>query len=430
MFVPAPTLRSSGTVTRTGVVAVNNARIAALTPEQALSALGGTTLTASSIFGRRQRANLTKGTVGYKSYKPTPYMSAATRCTPYGSSYVVVRNQWPPSTYTVQEVRGFGCGYTGVQGTGQGTPWQALDWTSISGYPGHAANRASIINLRNRVENQAKLKAMAMKMDLSETFVDIGSTVKMVARRTSQLGSAINAIRRGKFLDAARHLGLTRRPTANTAAQAWLELQYGWRPLVSDIQAGVSLVNQGLSRSSGTVTVTRRGRTGLEIPFQTDSNYDDYQATGSALGYCETKYVFRVSNPNLAYLTSLGISNPLYAAWVAIPMSFIVDWLIPVGEWLQGMTSTLGLTFVSGYTTVKAEMSVDVSAIRVRNFSSSNTGVVRRGGRCGHRVQHVIMRRYVHNSFPSSRLYFRFPFSSSQRIASAIALTQLLTTRR
>jgi len=38
----------------------------------------------------------------------------------------------------------------------------------------------------------------------------------------------------------------------------------------------------------------------------------------------------------------LGITNPLLIGWELVPFSFVVDWFLPVGNWLESVDAMLG----------------------------------------------------------------------------------------
>lgn len=360
-------------------------------------------------------------------FRNTPYSSWSIKFVPKGTAYNISYSSLY-KRYACSQSNGCASGSNGGHGVAIGNPWVQFDWETSSSRVSHVLNRLACNNLRSRVENEAKLKALDMKYDLSETLVDAGTTVEYVASKAVTLLRVLIALRRGRIRDAFRYAGLNRLPNSTTVASAWLELQYAILPLISDIQSAVSLVNTGLSRPDGDIVVTRRGRTSLSIdPYSSTSCPLD--ANGSAQCLVETKYRFRLENAAVDYLSQLGISNPLYTGWVALPLSFVVDWIVPVGDWLKGMTSTIGLEFVSGYTTVKTEVNYTATGPYTYTPSSSYS-IIETGGRTGYWLQSLKMRRYPHYSFPASRLYVQFPFSSNRRIASAIALVEVLTSER
>lgn len=55
----------------------------------------------------------------------------------------------------------------------------------------------------------------------------------------------------------------------------------------------------------------------------------------------------KISDPNLRYVHHLGL-NPLSVAWELLPGSFIADWALNVGSWLNNLSSTLGLSIRDG----------------------------------------------------------------------------------
>jgi hypothetical protein len=49
-------------------------------------------------------------------------------------------------------------------------------------------------------------------------------------------------------------------------------------------------------------------------------------------------------------LSALGITNPLLIAWEVVPYSFVVDWVLPVGTWLESLDALLG--YQSAWTSI------------------------------------------------------------------------------
>jgi hypothetical protein len=59
-----------------------------------------------------------------------------------------------------------------------------------------------------------------------------------------------------------------------------------------------------------------------------------------------------VSNPNLYLASQLGFVNPAAIAWELVPFSFVVDWFVNVGEFLNNFTDLWGLTVTDPYTSI------------------------------------------------------------------------------
>lgn len=63
--------------------------------------------------------------------------------------------------------------------------------------------------------------------------------------------------------------------------------------------------------------------------------------------------------PNVQFLSalgSLGLTNPLDVAWEVLPFSFVVDWFIPIGNWLNVLDAMHGYRFRAGSWTLREEL--------------------------------------------------------------------------
>jgi hypothetical protein len=305
-------------------------------------------------------------------------------------------------------------------------------------------NRALMINQKNRAIAEARVKAANKQMDLAETLVDLDSTVLLIAERALQVLRAFKAARKGNFAEALSIFGITApgkghpgykrykppRPGNFThdVANFWLEIQYGWLPLLSDIASAVDLVKSMMNGSEYHSTVVRRIETGLAVrlPTTNTSRFPDYESSGDARTSVEVRYRFRVNDAFASFLNSLSILNPAYVVWVSLPFSFVVDWFLPIGTMLEALTGHIGLTFTSGYVTTRSWGHQIVTA------TSANPLIgypkVASSGRATTIAERAYMQREVFLSWPGFLPYIRFPFSSNQRVASAIALIH--TSRR
>jgi hypothetical protein len=48
------------------------------------------------------------------------------------------------------------------------------------------------------------------------------------------------------------------------------------------------------------------------------------------------------SKDHIVSLASLGVTNPLEIAWELVPFSFVVDWALPVGQYLSSLDAMFG----------------------------------------------------------------------------------------
>lgn len=169
----------------------------------------------------------------------------------------------------------------------------------------------------------------------------------MIANRAGTLANAYRALRAGKFkkflslLDVPpkeEHRGLVQ-VRSKQISKLWLEYWFGWSPFVNDIYKGVKLLDSPYPASY----VTGVGVTNLVG----QSQYQPYNMT--AIVKCGA-YV-EVDNEVLYRANQFGVVNPALIAWELVPFSFLVDWLIPVGNYLRSFTDFVGLSIRDPYTT-------------------------------------------------------------------------------
>lgn len=140
----------------------------------------------------------------------------------------------------------------------------------------------------------------------------------------------------------------------NTFPRVFLEYQYGWRPLLQDIHGAAELLAQR-AVSGRPVVATGTAQTNESI---NDRSVDDgsnnrtiYSVSGAVRSRSKIEARFSISNKCLDTMRSTGLSNPALVAWELMPYSFVVDWLWPLGSYLENMAATQGLSFGGGFQT-------------------------------------------------------------------------------
>lgn len=183
------------------------------------------------------------------------------------------------------------------------------------------------------------------------------SAVKMVAARAGQVLKSFNALRKGRVVDAAKHLGITRRVLTRhgitkrwsrrkDASALWLEFHFGWEPLVQDIHQAVDLLAGPLPSQNVTASASRTEN------WQEAPRFYDWAVSGGRKHVCRMGAEVSVPNPNLYYANQLGLLNPAAIAWELVPFSFVVDWFTSVGQVLNSLTDFVGLELKNAYTTI------------------------------------------------------------------------------
>ncbi len=424
MFVSAPRVNGNGSNSFNVPLVARNGAPKSVSLQAALAAANTMNRFSTGPGGQTIRSFCQNGVISYKKYRKTSY--SAFYYSRFSSGRVISINQDGGPFFEWNSYNhGVGLGYVGFHSTGFDDNLHVLDHTGTNGSPQAIYNRAVALNLKNRAVSECRQKAAEVKLDLSEAFAGLPETVLMVALRTKQVLTAWRSMRRGDFRGAAAALGLSPRRWHKTLGikstqQAWLELQYGWLPLLGDIWSGIKLTNDLLSGAQHHAYAKRQLETDLWTYGLTSggpSTWVNPQITTWGRTSVDVRYNFRVSDTNLAFLNSLGVLNPFYTVWVAVPFSFLVDWFLPIGDWLQSISSTLGLQFIDGYITQRSWGYAEVSASSVnlpnKKFEIGSTTAS--AGLCR-------ITRDALTVWPWPVPYLRFPFSSDKRVANAIAL--------
>lgn len=287
--------------------------------------------------------------------------------------------------------------------------------------------------------NKLLLKVKDQKVNLAQAMAERHQVVDMVARTATRIADCMVDLKRGNLALAADALGLQVSKRANARfrksfkkdqpqaiARGWLELQYGWRPLLNDIYGAAEVLANSRYKmpTQGRVVATHV----LDRSWtQTDKilNRNLVPATSRYHVKHITKYVvyFSIANDVRYALAQLGIANPALIAWELTPWSFVVDWFIPIGNWISTFDATHGLSFEKG---TKSTLVVTTArqSCDVVNFGTPFTFYARVDARSStewvdHKRDPIFS--FPGNSFPA----FKNPFSF-EHAANAIALlTQL-----
>lgn len=202
-------------------------------------------------------------------------------------------------------------------------------------------------------------KARDTGLNAAVFIAELPATMKMFVSTARRITGALKAVKRGRLEVARQLLGVQKggKP-GSTAANNWLELQYGWKPLLSDIDSGARKLAKVLHdprKSWKVATFASRERKVDNALTMLVGDVNDFPP-GKQTVY-ETTTVragvsFTISNEMLAHAASLGFTNPALVVWELVPLSFVVDWLIGVGDWLEDFTTFQGMQFQDGFVTV------------------------------------------------------------------------------
>jgi hypothetical protein len=196
--------------------------------------------------------------------------------------------------------------------------------------------------------------------------------------------------------------------SSSAAASRWLELRYGWTPLVMDIQG---IMKALASRMAGYLPRhTARGHSSSTVISEKDFS-EDYAGYGTQSFHfvishevkCRAYCLFAEDLTTRSY-RDFGIVDLPLAAWELVPFSFVIDWFVNVGNWIEAITPKLGVTIL-------AEGVVTTDRVFVTRVISGWTpfptgGSFSQSGLVGHSSEYELL---IKKRDPSLSLHLRRP---------------------
>jgi len=263
---------------------------------------------------------------------------------------------------------------------------------------------------------------VGIRANLAQDLVQISQTTRMIDNTVKRLTEAIRAVKKKDLLGAAQVLYDPQARMKNrrkeprrgeSTAKNWLELQYGWKPLLSDIHGSMeALANYNLSNTSikrVSSSATRKKITRVPILDETVSpariigweNSETFSKARYGVTYVLDAHL-------LSFLAQTGFTNPINLLWEVIPYSFVIDWFLPIGPYLETLNAWQGLTFKEGFLTLFTRQNTSCTLSWSGQLGPFSSGV--KHGAMNR--EWVILNRGRLESFPGARFpQFKNPFS-------------------
>jgi hypothetical protein len=189
-------------------------------------------------------------------------------------------------------------------------------------------------NLKNKAFDKLLEKVKGHQFNLGVETGQARQTVGLLSENLRKLGKAALALRRGDFATAARQLGASPRGTRlkpSDISGRWLELQYGWLPLISSSYEAATAFAEISNGPRHTLFRVRR-REGKS--FELSTSPTDFSMIVPGYGRRQIQYEMY---EEMSVQRQLGLYDPLSIAWELTPWSFVVDWFVPFGTYLSNL---------------------------------------------------------------------------------------------
>jgi hypothetical protein len=216
---------------------------------------------------------------------------------------------------------------------------------------GYVSDFDSVWNANDDIALVGKLRERIVGSDFDMgVFLGEGKeALSLIAHTAIKTREYLSALRRADIPKIAKALGLGvgnvrrnitplkgRNSSSQALAEANLSIQYGWMPLLKDAEGAAQALAQQLNHPA---VQTYRVRVKRPLTGTPLANFiGGYSYRGEVLG----QLIARLTEVNVPGIN--GLIDPSSVAWELTPWSFVADWFIPIGSYLQARS-------VSNFTT-------------------------------------------------------------------------------
>ena len=218
-----------------------------------------------------------------------------------------------------------------------------------------AARKALVTKLRTKVKGEVWSLGTFIA-ELPETmnyFKDALNTLVRTYRAVKR--GDMREVRRMRKLRKAKRPPVTQKSLQHKVAGKWLEWRYAVSPLMSDFNGALKAL---YDRSNVVKPALKRVVVGSTSLYQEDGIYA-YTGTTALrsrkIGHGRLRIgLYYAVTPQVQAFKRLGLLNPVAVLWEVVPLSFVVDWFIPIGTYLASLDAMAGVSIWTSWESLQA----------------------------------------------------------------------------
>jgi hypothetical protein len=267
----------------------------------------------------------------------------------------------------------------------------------------------------------SSLKDSRMQYNAAVFLGEARETARHMVRTARRLVGGFQLFRKGRVVDATRcllgredipvrsqfvHRSLKRRAKdpkwADYVTSAWMEFSYAWRPLLSDIDSAAKYLAEKQVERSLSVYPVSRAHKAWDRSLVTVAN-GTYRTQESKEQFTSVRYTYELYPKFLrqpSTMAELGFTDPATVIWELLPLSFVVDWFVNVGQVLESLFEFNQWTVKRGLKSTRRRKTI--SNYLVNGTYSPPNPPNRVDSRSGYFLEFVACDRQVLGSLPTS----------------------------
>lgn len=268
----------------------------------------------------------------------------------------------------------------------------------------------------NACRTKALNKLQDQKMQLSVDLAEAKKTYNLLAETSTTLWKGLKYAKSGQWDRMVRELGLGYKDvySGKASSKRLLEMQYGWMPLMGTIKGAWDL----FSEQTQDKALLIRAKAGHFSPFEFSGSKPAFDLEAKGKRFYTCRIAATIDSSFSRTIARAGLANPFQLGWELVPFSFVLDWGIPIGSVLEGMTASLGLRFVDGSISLYGEAECKTTP----KGRTTSTYVRTVSGGTGATHRWMTFQRTGLTSFPIPGIYAKpMPFTTAHSI-TALAL--------
>jgi len=296
---------------------------------------------------------------------------------------------------------------------------------SVITYKGHAAVNPIFLptcvatapdSVENNLIASALLKLQNQQVNLATNLVERKQTEELVSDVIHKIVDSVRLFKKDtpkfwkQLVHDFRHKPLLGEANAGKIPDKWLEIQYGWNPLMSDVKSAFEKIEKREADAlADRVTVASGQLYGtineILVPSSPTVNAG-WRVTQVVDVQAHISLSYQMLNIPKAQFSSLGLVNPLYLVWEELPFSFVVDWFSPIGNVLNSWTAAFGWAYLGGCYSTK--IGTRMSTGSVKSYDDGSTLYLPNGLFEG---AGTVYARKLYRTSPVAGFYLKNPLS-------------------
>lgn len=260
--------------------------------------------------------------------------------------------------------------------------------------------------LERAATTQCLLNLKDQKVNLGVALAEAKEAAELVAnatRRVTKLMQSAYDRNPKEWLSGVRRAGSK---SWKKTPGYYLEHVYGIVPILSDVDGVCQQLAKTYARGNSpeiTAFGVKKDTENVDLALSSMQQFGEMRGIGRQQNIAKVGIVANAPSWVMQDYSSLGVTNPFAIAWERAPYSHVIDWFLPVGDWINTWDVSNYLMFKSGYST---RFAVREGAAVVKPNPTAHLWDVRVDlpGRFRHwSMDRVVLTKFPSASYPSLR---------------------------